>query len=97
MVLVIGPNTEGIESCPSSELRAPAYGIRPYDGLKPYKPQNAAGIRTELSGGHQKVATNGSGYFPYPPISEPTPKGLPCMAIKAPSPPEEPPEVRERL
>jgi hypothetical protein len=49
MLFAIGPNTEGSESWPSSELRAPQYGTRPYDGLRPYKPQNALGSRIELS------------------------------------------------
>jgi hypothetical protein len=97
-LLVIGPNTERIESWPSSELRAPQYGTRPYDGLRPYKPQNAEGIRTELSGGHQKATTNDTSRFlSYPPISEPTPNGLPLRAINAPSPPDDPPGVRETL
>lgn len=32
-----------------------------------------------------------------PPISVPTPRGLPRIMIKADSPPDEPPEVRARL
>lgn len=43
-----GPNTEGIESWPSIEFTAPAYGIRPYDGRNPYNPLKAEGIRTDL-------------------------------------------------
>ena len=33
----------------------------------------------------------------YPPMSVPTPRGLPRMARRAPSPPEEPPAVMYRL
>ncbi len=48
MLVVIGPSTDNIASCPSSELTHPAYGTRLYDGLSPYKPLNADGIRTDL-------------------------------------------------
>jgi hypothetical protein len=54
ILFAIGPNTEGIESWPSSELTAPQYGTRPYDGLKPCKPQNAEGPRIELLGRRQR-------------------------------------------
>jgi hypothetical protein len=97
MLLAIGPNTEGTESWPSSELTAPQYGTRPYDGRRPNKPQNAEGPRIELLGGRQRVNTSTSRFLLYPPISEPTPKGLPLRAINAPSPPDDPPGVRVRL
>ena len=48
MLVVIGPSTDGIASCPSSELTHPEYGIRLYDGLSPYKPLYADGIRMDL-------------------------------------------------
>lgn len=91
-----GPNTEGIESWPSIEFTAPAYGIRPYDGRNPYNPLKAEGIRTDLV-----IFVSTLCFYDvilaHPPISEPTPSGLPFRAIRAPSPPEEPPEVKARL
>ena len=58
MLFAMGPNTEGIESWPSSELTAPQYGIRPHDGLRPCRPQNAEGARIDLLGSSE--TTTGS-------------------------------------
>jgi len=43
-----GPRTDCMESWPSRELTQPAYGTRPHEGRRPYKPLNPAGIRMEL-------------------------------------------------
>lgn len=44
-----------------------------------------------------KIPVIAAGILSEPPISVPMPKGLPCAAIRADSPPDEPPEVRFRL
>lgn len=92
-----GPNTPRIESWPSIEPTVPADGIRPYDGRRPYRPFKWDGIRMELITQQSVRALQDTIKDTYPPISEPTPRGLPFMPISAPSPPEEPPHVSERL
>lgn len=44
-----------------------------------------------------KIPVIAAGILRLPPISVPTPKGLPHAAIRADSPPDEPPEVSCRL
>jgi hypothetical protein len=44
-----------------------------------------------------KMPVMAAGILRLPPMSVPTPRGLPHAAIRADSPPEEPPEVRLRL
>jgi hypothetical protein len=44
-----------------------------------------------------KIPVMAAGIRRLPPMSVPTPRGLPQAAIRADSPPDEPPEVRLRL
>lgn len=44
-----------------------------------------------------KIPVMAAGILSEPPISVPMPNGLPCAAIRADSPPDEPPEVSFRL
>jgi hypothetical protein len=44
-----------------------------------------------------KIPVMAAGILRDPPMSVPIPSGLPCAAIKADSPPDEPPDVSSRL
>ena len=73
----------------------PPYGIRPAVGLKPYVPQQRAGIRIEpeymISYLMEADKKRWKKAMNIPAISVPTPMGAPRNAISAPSPPLEPP------
>lgn len=72
------------------QLRPPPFGIRDALGRNPYVPQHRAGIRIEP--GLLTTSCRPGAFLPA--ISVPTPRGDPLMAIRAPSPPLDPPGPR---
>src|SRR5256885_15248453 len=92
-----GPTTVTIGSAPGLVDDQPSVGIRKAVGLRPYRPLLAAGLRMLPVYISEEIQTPPRLTSDSPPMSVPIPKQLPRSAIKAPSPPEDPPAERARL
>jgi len=97
----IGPLTDLTASWPASAVLALWVGNLPKEGFREYRAVKPEGIRTVEGKPDGDRVSKHSHLLYYqrlePPTSVPTPRGDPRKARSADSPPEEPPEVQDRL
>ena len=78
-------------------VRSPCVGNATVGRAETIEPVKPCGNTNRPATNESMHLTSATCSATHPPMSEPTPKGLPFMPIRAPSPPEDPPHVRFRL